>query len=93
MKLERERVVDDAEDERPERPAAPASEVADLRLHLARTRLRVALESLESAERLLRAHGGHSEADQENARVLVDSARRELESLKSLVRGDGTGVV
>ena len=93
MKLRSERSADDAGDDQPGREAGPVSEVADLRFHLARTRLRGALESLETAERLMRARGPHVGEERDHARVLIENARRELESLKSLLRGDGSGVV
>jgi hypothetical protein len=93
VELKRERTGAEDEQDHDEPRAAPASDVADLRFHLLKTRLRVAVESLEGAERLLRTRGAHLGAGQEDARALIENARRELESLKSLVRGDGGGVV
>jgi hypothetical protein len=70
-------------------PAPAASDVADLTVHLLKARMRVAVESLEAAERLLRGRSPSHEAHAE-AQRLIESARREMESLKSLLRGDGS---
>lgn len=73
-------------------PVQEPAPVADITAHLLRTRLRVAVESLETAERLLLARTG-SPAAQEQAEELIQTARRELESLRSLVRADGDPLV
>jgi hypothetical protein len=68
----------------------PASEVADLRFHLLKTRLRIAVESLETAERLLTIRGTQGEESHGEARRLIETAKHELESLKALIRGEGS---
>jgi hypothetical protein len=74
----------------PATPTGPdvAAEVTDLRFHLLKARLRVAVESIGAAERLLRSGRDIGEDKERDARALLENARRELEQIKSLMRGD-----
>jgi hypothetical protein len=74
--------------EEPARDAPVPADVADLTFHLLKTRMRVAVESLEAAEKLLRGRSP-SHVTHDEAQRLIESARREMESLKALLHGDG----
>ena len=90
--LHRDEAVEASSTSGPEVDPRSAS-VSDLPSHLLKTRLRIAVESLETAEHLLRARGTLTEAQEEDIQRLVDTARRELESLKALLRPENGPLV